>query len=116
MTATVHGVAACFTLQDAIGDVWSIKIVTNSRTKVGCHFNTKLKMMDILTCIHLQVEVLNHAYANLAMDFLGQHFEYPRLTYKTFGSLVLNNDCPWESVDIGKGVVMDRMVFPAVPV
>jgi hypothetical protein len=40
--------AACFTLQDAIGDVWSIKIVTNSSSKVGCPFDTKLKMMDIL--------------------------------------------------------------------
>ncbi len=43
---------ACFTLQDAIGDVWSIKIVTNR---------------------------LNHAYANLVMDYLGQHFQYLRL-------------------------------------
>jgi hypothetical protein len=71
---------ACFTLQDAIGDVWSIKIVTNRRTKVGCHFDMELKMMDILTCIHLQVlEALNHAYANLVMDYLGQHFQYLRL-------------------------------------
>jgi hypothetical protein len=53
---------------------------------------------------------------NLVMDYSGQHFQYPRLTYKAFGGPVLNKGCPWESVDIGKGVVMDRMVFPAMPV
>jgi hypothetical protein len=92
---------ALFMLQDAIGDVWSIQIVTNSRTKLGCHFDMKLKMTDILTCICLQVEVLNHAYTNLAMDYSWQHFQYPRLNYKTFGSLVLGDNCPWESINVG---------------
>jgi hypothetical protein len=99
--------AACFTLQDAFGDVWSRKVVTNSRTKVGCSFDTKLKMTEILMCIKLQVEALNHAFSNLVMNYSGTQLDYPRLTYNMIAGLVLDDFCPWESVDIGKGVFME---------
>jgi len=52
----------------------------------------------------------------LAQRERGGH-QYPNgLTLKTFPNLVLNNVCPWEEVDIGNGVQMKCMSFPATAV
>jgi hypothetical protein len=42
----------CFTLKDAVGDIWSIKIICNSRTKAGRFEDSLYKLDDIFTRIH----------------------------------------------------------------
>jgi hypothetical protein len=54
-------------------------------------------------------------YENL-MNYSTHEMQYPKLTYQTFSDLILDNDCPWKFANIGKGVVVNRMVFPAAPV
>jgi len=52
----------------------------------------------------------------LAQREHGGH-QYPNgHTSKTFPNLVLNDACPWEEVDIGNGVWMKCMSFPATAV
>lgn len=108
----------CLSLVDALGDIWSVKIVTNSRAKAGNFFDSIMNLVPILTRIQRQMESLNHAYESLvlAQRSAGGH-QYPeKLTAKMFKRLVLDDFCPWEEVDIGNGMLLQRLEFPAATV
>ena len=106
--------AACWTIVDAMRDVWSFKVVTNSRTRLGCSFDKHMQMDGILNRIKRLMDLLTHAYEILAVQYRGRGKPYPKLTAKTFQGLVLDEDCPWEEVEIHDGIKMWRMKFPAV--
>lgn len=61
------------------------------------------------------MEALDHAYKDLIMRYSGSYHYPERLMYKMFNLLVLDNGCPWESADIGNGVTLKQMEFPATP-
>ena len=107
--------ALCFFLVDACGDVWSLKLIANSQTKIGNYFDKKLKMDEIMRLIHWQVEALDQAYKLHIFEHTGG-YKYPeKLTTKTFKLLVLDDNCPWESVNIGNSIMQKQLEFPVTP-
>ena len=108
--------ALCFTLRDKRGDDWSLKVITNSRRKIGDFFNRKFKLDEIFTRIRSQLALLDYAFEKFQARYNGNH-RYPmKLSHKTFKTLVLDDDCPWECCDIGNDISIKRIVFPAGPV
>jgi len=57
----------CFTWRDTAGEIWLLKIVTNSHAKAGEFYNKVLCLSLILTGVSRQVESLNHAYEDLCL-------------------------------------------------
>jgi len=106
----------CFTWKDAYGDIWSLKIVTNSRAKAGEFEDKRLKLQPILTGVKSGIENLDRAYHWLVLEQSQKGYRYPLgLTARTFPNLVLEGDAsPWSEDDIGNGVMLKRMKFPAL--
>jgi len=107
---------ACFTFQDAYGNIWSLKFVCNSRANAGKFFDVILELKPMMTRIKRQMEMVDHTYMDLAciQRDQGGH-QYPDgLTAKTFPNLVLDESIPWETVDIGCGIMMHQYKLPAL--
>jgi hypothetical protein len=49
------------------------------------------------------------------MDYKGKHQYTEKLRYNMFCFLLLNDDCPWTHADLGLGISMQGMKFPATP-
>ncbi len=80
-----------FTWVDAVGEVWSLKLVNNSCFKAGNFLDKVYNLTLKLTRMRRSMESLNHAFADLML--LQQQAggnQYPNgLTYKMFQNLVL---------------------------
>lgn len=108
----------CFIWVDAKGELWSWKIVANSRFKAGNFLEKVYKLPPMLTRMRSSMKTLDNEYKLLmhTQREQGGH-QYPNgLTHKTFQNLVLDACCPWTAVDIGNGVSQKLMKFTAGPV
>jgi hypothetical protein len=88
-------------------EVWSLKIVINSRYEAGNFLDKVYKLTPMLTKMKRSMESLDHSFQNLMVlqQQNGGH-RYPNgLTYKTFPNFVLEDECLWMEVDIGNGVI-----------
>jgi hypothetical protein len=52
----------CLTMVDALGEMWSVKFITNSRAKTGNFLERLYKLKPILTRIKSQIEALDDDY------------------------------------------------------
>lgn len=105
----------CFTWVDALDDIWSVRLVTNSRAKGGNYLNKTYKLPEILTRMKRSMGALNNEFEKLILlqQNAGGH-RYPNgLTYKTWENIVLENCSPWLEVDIGNGIMQKQMGFTA---
>ena len=107
--------ALCFTLKDAVGDIWSVKILCNSRTKAGEFEDRLFKLDEIFTRIHRQMDLVNADFEKLMLlqRSNGGHQYHERVTALHPHRLVLDDSCPWEEVDIGNGVMVKCMKINA---
>jgi hypothetical protein len=105
----------CFTWVDALGDIWSLRLVSNSRAKGGNHLNKTYKLPEILTRMRRLMGKLNGEFEKLMLlqQNVGGH-RYPNgLTYKTWENIILEDCSPWLEVDIGNGIMQKQMGFTA---
>jgi hypothetical protein len=100
-----------FTWVDAVVEVWSLKLATNSCFEAGNFLDKVYKLTPMLMRMRRSMESLNHAFADIILlqQQAGGH-QYPNgLTYKMFHNLVLEECSPWKENDIGNGVMQTRM-------
>ncbi len=57
--------SVCFTLKDSTGDIWSVKMIANSRSKAGESEDHWFKLNEIFTGIQLQMELADSDYKKL---------------------------------------------------
>jgi len=108
----------CFTWKDTTGEIWSLKVIVNSRASVGEFFDRVLKLTEIQSRIRLQRQSVDHALAKVAyVQRNNGSYQYPNgLDSSCFFNLMLEDTCPWETIDIGEGIMQDLMKLPAVAV
>jgi len=118
-----HTGALCGFFFDAKGDLWSLKVLSNSRAKAGSFTSHVFQMGPMIARAKRQTEALDFAYANLVLrqSENGGH-AYPNgLTCRTLHNLVLDDSIEWETIDMGPkdkpcGWVCEHFVFPAAPI
>jgi len=57
----------CFMWKDAFREIWSLKILVNSRVPAGHFFDHVLKLKPILMRVKLQMQLLNQALENIML-------------------------------------------------
>lgn len=113
--------ALCFAIKDAIGTMWSIKLIVNSRATAGQWEGSVYGLTPIMTRIHRQMEHLDHHLERVmdAQRSAGGH-QYPEnVTARLIHKLVLEDKSPWEEYSlggIGEAITGKRMRLPAAPV
>jgi hypothetical protein len=107
--------SVCFTLKDSTGEIWSVKMITNSRSKAGEFEDHWFKLNEIFTRIQLQMELVDSNYKKLMLiqrrDNGHQYHEKVMVMYPH--RLVLDDACPWKEVDISNGIMMKCMKLNA---
>jgi hypothetical protein len=97
----------CFTWVDALDDIWSLRLVSNSHAKGSNHLNKTYKLPETFTRMQRLMEKLNGEFEKLMLlqQNDGRH-RYPNgLTYKMWENVVLEDCSPWLEVDIGNGIM-----------
>lgn len=111
-------VGISFCIVDSKGDLWSLKIICNSRAAAGSYESNVYKLTPMLTRIHLQMETLERAHEDLmdAQRKAGGHQYHIKVGPRNIYDLVLEDECPWVVADFGGGVTGKQMKLPAAPV
>lgn len=105
------------TWNDLEDEIWSVKILTNSRDNAGSLFDKVYDFVPIQTRIQRQLELLDHRHKEIIFEQRnnGGH-EYPDgLCAKKWTHLVLKPASPWSDDNIGNGIMQKRIEFPAGP-
>ena len=106
-------------LKDAYQKVWHLSMLGNGRKKCCGWLDSLIDLAPILCRIRRNNEAVDQSYQMLLVRYYnnrGPHVYPEPPTYKTYRMLVLDDHCPWVPVDIGGGVTMEHMEFPALPV
>jgi hypothetical protein len=111
-------VALCFTVKDAKGCMWSVKLICNSQAAAGAWEGNVCKLPLIFMRIRHQMEQLDHKLDGIMqVERESGGYQYPkRVTLGSIHNLVLDDQCPWEEFRLGGDVIRRRMWLPAAPV
>jgi hypothetical protein len=101
-------VALCFTVKDAEGSMWSVKLICISWAVASAWEGNVYKFSPIFTRICRQMEQLDHKLCKC-----NANLEATSITRVT--SVVLDDQCPWEEFRLGGNVIGRRMRLPATP-
>ncbi len=106
-------VALCFTVKDAEGSVWSLKLICNSWAVASTWEGNVYKFSPIFTRICCQMEQLaNKLDGIMQVQCKSGGYEY----HKRVTSVVVDDQCPWEEFCVGGDMIGRRMQLPATPV
>eukprot|EP00978_Attheya_sp_CCMP212_P039371 scaffold204047_cov46-Attheya_sp.AAC.1 len=97
--------------RDGLGDIWSLRILTNSRAQIGAYFDKRLDLREVKSNIRGHLQRIDHFFLTYNMPYREEHTE---CNFRTFHKVPLNEVSPWEWVDIGEGIRVERIVFPSM--
>jgi hypothetical protein len=92
--------AYCGTVKDAHGDIWSVKILGNSRAKVGNYLEGYLGLKNVFQHITVYVDNVNKAYARQMNSYHGSYKWERRITCTNFFLFWLDNKCDYGTHDL----------------
>jgi hypothetical protein len=95
---------------DGLGDIWSLRILTNSRAPIGKYFDKHLDLGRVKSNINLHLQTIDQFFLNYNLS-CGKHTE---CNFRTFYKVPLDENSPWTWVDIGSGHRVERIVFPSM--
>jgi hypothetical protein len=96
-------VALCFTVNDAEGLMWSVKLIGNSWVVTGSWEGNVYELPPIFTSIHCQMEQLDHYLDGMMQEQResGGYQYHKRVTSQSIHNLVLDHECHWEEFCLG---------------
>ena len=89
--------ALCLTIIDAFGDVWTVKLLANSRAKVGQYLDQRLGVEQICLRIRVHLKQVDQLYLKYVGSYQGSYQPSEPLMSSTFTNFWLDNKCCYVS-------------------
>lgn len=94
----------CFVIVDADGQLWSVKIITNSRKTIGEYFEKASNSSHLVEHAKLYCDSVDESYVKYREEFEKKnHSVYPGLetpTWETPEKLMLSDASPYQQVEL----------------